>query len=50
MKKDVTVITLRDIDKKIRNNFKAACAKKGTTMKDEIVQFMLEFASKEDKQ
>jgi hypothetical protein len=49
MKRDVRVITLRDIDKKLRSDFKAACAKKGRTMKEEIVQSMLDLAAEQEK-
>ena len=42
----MAVMTLRDVSDKLRNDFKAVCAKKGVTMKDEILRFMKEEVEK----
>ncbi len=36
----MTSINLRDIDEDLRDTFKAFCAAKGTTMRDELIHYM----------
>lgn len=37
---DKTAITLKSIDKHLRDNFKSVCAKEGVTMKEALIEYM----------
>ena len=41
---ETTVMTLKGIPKEARDNFKAWCAERGYTMKEELLRYMIEKA------
>ncbi len=48
-KKKLTVIHLEKIDPELRNHFKAICARKGVTMRDELIRLIEREVEKDAK-
>ena len=46
---DYTVITMKQVPKRLKDRFKSICADRGQTMKESILAFMAKELEKDDK-